>query len=400
MPFRLLPLRGAALLVAAAAVGCQGAKPPPPAPPPPKVSVAHPVVRTLSDYGEYTGYTDAIQRVEIRPQVKGRVLKVHVKEGTEITAGTPLYDIDPSEYMVARDDAKAALDRAVADQKRAAAERDRADASLARLSRLGTDRGVSQEELDQATANARTTAAAVGQADAAIEQAKAKLARAELDLGYTKIVAPISGRVSRTLVTEGNLVGYDQPTQLTVMVDVDPIYVYFDVPERDAIKFEREAKANNRPLWSAGKIPLEVGVETEDGYPHKGVINFRDPRFEPGTGTIRLRGIVANDARTLSSGMFARVRFPLGPPRDRLMVPSAAVLSDQRGRYVLVVNKDNVAEYRAVTLGPRVDPMVAVEEGLKADDWVIVNGVQKARPKTAVAPDRQPLEAPAIAEKK
>jgi RND family efflux transporter MFP subunit len=373
---------------------CQRQKPAPPAPPPPKVTVSQPVTKSVTEYGEYTGYLDAVQRVEIRPRIRGRIDKVHIPEGTEIKEGTLLYEIDPAEYQVARDQAKAALDRAVADLGRSAAEQERAQSTLDRATRLRGGSGVSQEEYEQALANAKTARAASSQAEAAVEQAKAALAAADLNLKYTKIYAPISGRVSRTLVTEGNLVGYGgEPTQLTVMVDQDPIYVFFDVPERDAIRYEHRAKDRGLPLWSAGKIPVEVAVETETGYPHAGVLNFRDPRFEPGTGTIRLRGIIDNKDRKLSSGMFAKVRFPIGETRDRLMVPAAAVLSDQRGRYILVVGPDNVVQDRTVTLGPQVGGLVAIEKGLKADEWVIVNGVQKARPKAPVEPERAPIQA-------
>jgi RND family efflux transporter MFP subunit len=403
MPRTLPP---AVLLLIAA--GCQRGKAPPPAPPPPKVTVSQPLPRKLADYGEYTGYTDAYQRVEIRPQVKGRLLKVHFHEGTEIDKGVLLYEIDPEEYVTARNDAKAALTRAEADQRRAVADKDRADASLRRMTTLRSTGGGSAEEYDKALADAKTTAAAVGQADAMIEQSRARLAAAELDLSRTKIYSPIAGRVSRTLVTEGNLVGYGgEPTQLTVMVDQDPIYVFFEIPERDAVRYEERVKPLRylapgagalglpvwRPLWSDAMIPVEVGVETEQGFPHRGVINFRDPRFEPGTGTVRLRGILENADRKLSSGMFARVRFPLSDPKEQLLVPQAAVLSDQRGRFVYVVKPDNTVEARTITLGTRLGTLVAAN-GLRPDDWVIVNGIQKARPSAPVDPERKPLTPP------
>lgn len=328
---------------------------------------------------------------------------MHVKEGTEIPVGMLLYEIDPAEYEVARNQAKASLDRAVADVERSKAESDRAQAALDRSARLRNGGGVSQEEYEAALANAKSSKAAVGQAEAAVEQGRATLEQAKLNLTYCKIYSPISGRVSRTLVTEGNLVGYGaEPTQLNVMVDQDPIYVFFDVPERDAIRFENRVKPARliaplvgglswRPLWSDALIPVEVGVETEGGFPHKGVLNFRDPRFEPGTGTIRLRGLIDNPDRKLSTGMFAKVRFPVGDTRPRLMVPVTAVMSDQRGRYLLVVGPDNVVRDPTVTLGPQVGNLVAIETGLKADDWVVVVGVQKARPKNPVDPEQKPM---------
>lgn len=401
--FRLRTVLGAVVL-GAAVLGCQGGKPPAPTPPPAAVTVSRPAARMVSDWGEYTGHLDAVQRVEIRPQVKGRLLKVHFREGTEIEQGTPLYEIDPAEYQVARDEAKAALGKAIADRSRAAAELERSAATLKRLGRLAGS-GVSQDEYDQAVAAEKSARAAVGQSEAAVSQAEAALESAELNLSYTKIDAPISGRVSRTLVTEGNLVGYGEATHLTVMVDQDPIYVFFEIPERDAIEYEARVKPLKTiapgmqalglpvpPLWSDGAIPVEVGVETEHGYPHKGFINFRDPRFEPGTGTVRLRAVLTNSDRRLSSGMYARVRFPMTSPRERLMVPESAVLSDQSGRYVLVVGADDMVERRAVRLGQRVGNLVAVEDGLLADDRVVVNGLQKARPRTKVAPEEKPMD--------
>lgn len=385
-------------------VGCQNAKPAPPPPPPAPVSVSQPIVRSLADVGEYTGFVEAIQRVEIRPQIRGRLEKIHVPEGTEIQKGVLLYEIDPREYQVTKDDAEAALNRAEADVKRAIAEEARAKASLDRLQKIGgaTGGGVSMEELDQAIATHKTAAAAVGQGEAAIEQAKAKLAAAELDLSFTKIYSPIAGRVSRTQITEGNLVGYSDPTLLTVMVDQDPIYVYFDVPERDAIEYEAKVKPVRmlapllgglswRPLWSDGMIPVVVGVETESGYPHEGVLNFREPRFESDTGTVRLRAILENPDRTLSTGMYARVRFPTSEPRDRVMIVEEAVLSDQQGRFVYVLKADDTIEYRPVKLGPKADGLVAIESGLKPEEWVVIEGVQKIRPKATVAPERVPM---------
>jgi multidrug efflux system membrane fusion protein len=394
-----------ALLFAGLSVGlasCSPARPAPPAPPPAKVTAIQPVIRRLADIGEYTGFVEAMQRVEIRPQIRGRLLKIHVPEGTEIQKGVLLYEIDPREYQVTRDDTAAALNRAKADLNRAIAEESRSKASLDRLRKIaGTGGGVSMEELDQAIATHKIAVAAVGQADAAIDQAKAKLDAAELNLSYTKIYSPISGRVSRTQVTEGNLVGYIDPTLMTVMVDQDPIYVYFDVPERDAIEYEARVKPVRtlapligglswRPLWSDGMIPVEVGVETETNYPHPGVLNFREPRYESDTGTVRLRAILDNPDRTLSSGMYARIRFPTSESRDRVMIAEECIMSDQQGRFVFVLKEDDTIEYRPVKIGPKVDGLIAIESGLASEEWVVAEGIQKIRPKVKVAPDRNP----------
>lgn len=420
MTHRTLSVFRAALFVAAssalALAGCgyggngDGKK----APPPPKVVVGHPAPRTLTDYGEYTGYLDAIQRIEIRPQVHGRIVAAPIPEGTEIKKGTLLFKIDDAEYVIARDRAAAALEQAKADVLRTDAEYYRAHVNYLRAKGLNEKGAISADEYVQSEAAEKTTSAAKALAAAAVKQADAALKQAELNLSYTKIYAPIDGRVSRKLVTEGNLVGYNlQETHLTIMVDVDPIYVYFDVPELDILAYEARVKPHRAiaygamalgiptpPMWSDAAIPLEVGVASETGYPHKGVINFREPRFESGTGTLRLRGILDNSDRRLSSGMYARVRFPKGPPRERLVLPVEAVMSGQQGRYVSVVEPRDpaadpkappppegyrvglVSPFRTVATGFQTDDQqLPIEKGkLAASDLVVVQGVQKARP--------------------
>ena len=391
------PLLGAVFVVAAGLLaGCQRGGPAAQGPPPPpKVTVSQAVRQKITPYGEYTGFTEAVQRVEIRPQVTGVLKAVHFNEGTEIKKGTLLYEIDPTEFKAAETKALAAVAKAKADQERAEAEWTKARADLARAEELRKSNAVSDTEYQSMVAAARATQASVSQAEAAGKEATAALETTSIDVGYTVIKAPIDGRISRTLVTPGNLVIKEQ-TPLVITVLQAPIYVFFDVPEPEAIAYERLAKETGLPLWSAGKIPLELEVETETGYPHKGFINFRDPRFDVASGTVRLRGIFENTEKNLSSGMFARVRFPRGPAQDWLVVPEAAVLSDQRGRFVYVLQPDNTVSARTVTIGQKVGAMLAIAEGITADDWVVVNGVQKAqmafRQKAPVDPDKKPME--------
>ena len=389
------PVLGAIFVIAAGLLaGCQRGGPAAKGPPPPsKVTVSQPSRQTITPYGEYTGFTEAVQRVEIRPQVTGVLKAVHFNEGTEITKGALLYEIDPTEFEASATRAEAAVAKAVADKERAEAELTKANADLERAEGLRKSNAISDTEYQSIVAAARSAQAAVGQAVAAGREAAALLETAKIDLGYTTIRAPIDGRISRTLVTPGNLVVKEQPP-LVVTVLQAPIYVFFDVPEPEAIAYERLARATGLPLWSEGKIPLELEVETETGYPHKGFINFRDPRFDVASGTVRLRGIFDNKEKNLSSGMFARVRFPRGPAQDWLVVPEAAVLSDQRGRFVYVLQPDNTAVAKTVTIGQKVGPMLAIESGLKDDDWVVVSGVQKVRPKTPLDPEKKPLEMP------
>lgn len=373
-----------AVVAVGLAVGCQGSKPPLKTPPPPKVTVALPIRMDVQKYGEYTGYLESVQRVEIVARVRGFLEKVLFQEGTEVEQGAPLYEIDPREYKAAVDRAEAELDRAKSDLRKATSEEERAY-------RLRKTSAISEEEYISRQVSREMAKAAVEQADAALERAK-------LDLSFTTIKAPISGRISRTLVTPGNLVGYNEPTLLTTIVSVDPIYVVFDVPERNVVEYDRLARKKGLPRPSDGKIPVEVGVTTEEGYPHHGVIDFRENRIDIGTGTVRVRGRIPNTERMLSSGLFAHVRVPQDSPQSRLTLPEAAILSDQRGRYVWVVKPDNSVEYRAIKLGQRLDGRVAIEEGIAQEDWVIVNGVQRARPGAKVDPQQQP--APKKDEKK
>ncbi|HEY8506254.1 MAG TPA: efflux RND transporter periplasmic adaptor subunit, partial [Gemmataceae bacterium] len=330
--------------------------------------VSRPVAREVTSYREFTGYLDAVETVQVRARVRGFLRKIHFAEGAEVAEGALLYEIDPREYQAALDRARADLDRAEAELRRAAGEEKRA----AGLRPRGA---VSEEEYLQLQAGLKT-------ARAAVDQAKAAVTSAELDLSFTRIYAPIGGRISRTLVTEGNLVGFNEPTLLTTIVRTDPLYVYFDVPERYLLEYERRARES-----PGAKIPIDVGVTAEEGYPHPGVIDFRENRVDPGTGTGQLRGRLENPGGALVPGLYARVRIPDGPPQTRLMVPEAAVLADQRGRYVFVVKPDNTAEYRPVTLGPRAGTLVAVVEGLEPDDRVVVNGLQRVRPGAPVTPE-------------
>jgi membrane fusion protein, multidrug efflux system len=370
------------------------------APPPPKVTVAQPVRYSFTPMGDYTGYLDAYQRVEIRPQVKGVLKSVHFNEGTEIEKNTLLYEIDRTEYETAKRGAEAARQRAKADSKRAEAELAKAIADKKRADTLIQSNAISAEEYQQFMSTEQTAQATVLQAIAGMQQAQAAYDKAVEDLGYTMIRAPFSGRISRTLVTPGNLVGYGgEPTQLTVMVMNDPIYVFFDVPEPEAIAYERLTKSKGLPTWSEGKIPIQLEVDTESGYPHEGVINFREPRYDSASGTVRLRAILSNSDRKLSSGMFARVRFPIGVQETRLLVPADAVLSDQRGRYVFVVKPDNMVEARTVQTGQRIDTFLAITDGLTEQDTVVVVGMQKAKPKAPVTPETITLTPPPPEEK-
>jgi RND family efflux transporter MFP subunit len=231
------------------------------------------------------------------------------------------------------------------------------------------------------------------------EKARAALRHAELNLGYAKIYAPISGRVGLTLVTVGNLVGYNEPTLLTTIVKMDPIYVDFEIPERDLLRFEQTDQTQSSS-WSLMQAPLGIGLETEPGFPHAGIINFRDNRVESETGTVLVRGTLPNPDRKLVPGLFARIQVPVGQPKPRLLVPETSLAADQRGRYVLVVDTNDTVEQRPVQIEMNLEHrgFLPIREGLTATDRVIVSGLQRARPGAKVSPELvQPEEVVQVA---
>src|SRR5262245_42652715 len=364
----------------AALAGCRQAKQSPPAPPPPDVTVAKPVWREVQNFREFTGYLEPVETVNVRARVRGFLRKIHFTEGTEVNKGDLLYEIDPREF-------EAAVARTQADLTKANAELGRAKADEERARVLVRSMAISEEEFQQRVAARKT-------AEATVDQAQAALRIAKLDLEFTKITSPINGRISRTQVTEGNLVGFNEPTLLTTIVSLDPIFVTFDVPEANAVEYERRAREENLSSPIGLKIPVEVGVARDTGFPRAGTIDFLENRVDTGSGTIRLRGVIDNKDRGLVPGLFARVRVPLGPPARRLAVPEVALMSDQAGRFVFVVAADNTVRRQPVAVGGRSGDLTAVETGLTPDDWVIVNGLQKARPGGEVNPVRTDLEAP------
>jgi RND family efflux transporter MFP subunit len=250
-------------------------------------------------------------------------------------------------------------------------------------------KGAASEKDLEASIAARDSAAAE------IQAARAKLEQAKLDLEFTRVTAPISGQVSRTNVTVGNLVSVTgaESNLLTTLVSVDPIYVYFDIDERTLLQQRARRRANNQPVGSdavrSQKIPIEVGLASDEGFPHKGVFDFIDNRVDPGTGTIKARGVFANGDRVLAPGLFVRVRVPIGDERPVLLVTERAIGTDQGNKFVYVVNDQNAVEYRTVKLGAKSDDgLRAVIEGVNPGEWVMVNGIQRARPGLTVKPQQ------------
>lgn len=364
-------------VVSAATVGCRRGEPTgaaAPAPPPLKVLVSHPLERPVTEMRDYTGHLEAIETVSVRTRIRGTLQKIHFEEGVEVRQGALLYEVDPSEYQ-------AAVDEKAAEITRLEHELRLAESEAKRSSELYDQKATSRETWE-------TKQSKYAVINAELQKARAALKQSELNLSYTKIYAPISGRVGRTLVTAGNLVGYNEPTLLTTIVKMDPIFVQFEIPERDLLRLEKMDEAKS-PAWSLIQAPLFVGLESEPDYPHSGVINFRDNRVESETGTVLVRGVLTNSDRKLIPGLFARIRVPVGRPRPRLLIPETSLGADQRGRFVLIVNAENTVEQRPVQLETNLDQhgYLSIREGLTAKDLVIVSGIQKARPGAKVAPD-------------
>jgi RND family efflux transporter MFP subunit len=364
------------------------------APPPPEVSISQPVTETVQDALEFTGRTSAVESVEVRARVTGYITKVAFSAGALVNQGDLLFEIDPREY-------EATVMRAEGEVAQLRAELARAQSEVARNQALRPSGAASQRELEKAVAN---EGAAEGQLKAKIAQ----LELAKLDVEFSRVTSPITGRASKAEITEGNLVvvGVSGGPLLTTVVSLDPIYVDFDADERAVIRLRkaiiaREGKSSPEIVREL-KLPVQVALAGDSGFPYQGTIDFVDNQVDPSTGTQRVRVLLPNPTRLFEPGQFVRVRVPIGDPKPGVLVVDRAIATDQDRKYVLVVNDKNVVEYRPVQLGAIHGGLRAVTEGLAANDWVIVNGIQRARPGVTVAPQKvgmrpEPAPAPAAA---
>jgi RND family efflux transporter MFP subunit len=339
--------------------------------PPPQVTVAQVLSKPVTEFDEFTGRFEAIDRVEVRPRVSGYISSVNFTEGSEVKKGDVLFVIDQRPYAADLKHAQAQL----AQTKSALAL---AKSEKARAVNLLSQHAISQEEYD-------TRASGDEQAQANVQLAEANLETAELNMTYTKVTAPISGRISRANVTLGNLVTNGQ-TLLTTLVSIDPIYVRFDGDEQAYLRYVKEAKDRAAAGSKEAASPVLVGLANEQGFPHSGVMVFLDNEVDPATGTIRTRAKLDNHDRAFTPGLFARVRLLGEKKYDALLINDSAVGTDQTVKYVLVVGADNKVEYRPVKLGPVIDGLRVVREGLKEHDTIVVNGLQRARPGSPITP--------------
>jgi RND family efflux transporter MFP subunit len=330
----------------------------------------------VTDYADFTARTAAVESVEVRARVWGYLDKIHFKDGALVNKGDLLFEIDPRTY-------KAALDEAEGNLASLEARLKRLNADLARYEKLVVKSVVSREDYDKVAGDRAETAASREALVAAVE-------RARLDLEYTQITAPISGRISRHVVTVGNLVqAGDQGggTLLTTIVSVDPIYAYFDVDEHTVLRVMQLIRQGKAKSARDGEAPLWLGLANEEGFPHRGTIDFVDNQVNPKTGTLRLRGVFPNADEALSPGYFARVRARIGFPHQAVLVSDRAVDSDQGQKVVYVVEDDNRVVSRPVRLGGLHEGLREVTEGLKPGEQVVVNGLQQVRPGMTVEPE-------------
>ncbi len=377
----------AALLLASllALTGC-GEKNHYVAPPPPKVGVATPLQQTVTPYLEATGNLASINSVKLVARVQGFVQSIDYQDGAQVKKGTQLFVIEPLPYKLKVDQAKAVLDAAKAQLVQSQAEFSRQSALMAK--QVST-----QANLDKATAQRDSDVATV-------EQDQANLKQAEITYGYTKVLAPFDGVVSQRLVSIGELVGTNAPTELSSIVQLDPIWVNFNISERD-VQTIRAAMALHGITEAdvVNKVKVDVALQTDQGYPYQGVLDYIAPSVDSSTGTLALRGVIANKESQLLPGYFVRVRLPLRP-KQALLVPETALGSDQNGRYLLVVGADDVVTERPVTAGQSFGTMRVIETGLKPDDRIVVAGVAIAVPGQKVVPEHEKLSAPATTDMK
>lgn len=373
----LLVLSGLVL----AGAGCEQSQPQTTSNEPPGIPVSYPVEREVTEFVDFTGRTDAVKPVDIRARVTGYLVQMPFQEGAEVKKGDLLFEIDPRPYNAQYEQAVSQVTLNQASLKLARTTLIR-DQTIAR----GTQGAISQQQLDQ-------DQAAVEEAEARLKSSEASTKVYKLNVEFTKVLSPIDGQVSRYYYNIGNLVNQDQ-TLLTTVVSVDPIYVYFDMDEPTLLRIRRAVNEGKIKRPVDGVIPVLMGLQGEDGYPHKGTINFVNNQVNPTTGSISVRGVFPNPkpqggTRLLSPGMFVRVRLPIGEPHPALLVIDKAISSDQGLKYVYVVDSENKAQYRRVTVGSlEPDGLRVISEGLEAGDRVVVGGLQQVKGKMLIKPDQ------------
>lgn len=362
---RRLAMAGVSILAAAVLTACSGSHAEEAGmPPPPSVSAAPVLVKQVSQWDDFSGRVEAVESVELRPRVSGYIDKVNYVEGQEVKKGDVLFTIDARSYRAELDRATAELNRA-----RTQAQVSRSEADRAR--RLSDQQAISTETWEQRRAVSEQALAQVQAAQAAVDAAR-------LNMEFTQVRAPINGRAGRAMVTAGNLVtAGDSASVLTTLVSLDKVHVYFDADEGTFLRYAQMARKGERPSERDSELPVKVGLSGETGYPHEGKVDFLDNQVTRSTGTIRVRALLDNADRAFTPGLFARVQLLGSGQFQAMLIDDKAVLTDQDRKFVYVVDKDNKAQRRDIELGRTADGLRIVEQGLKAGDRVIIDGVQK-----------------------
>ncbi|CAI1791390.1 Efflux pump periplasmic linker BepF [Serratia quinivorans] len=349
-------LSAVALLVALLA-GCDNSAAQNAAPPPPAVSTADVVIKPISQWDAFNGRIEAVQSVQLRPRVSGYIDKVNYTEGDEVKKGQVLFTIDDRTYRAAREQAQAELVRA------------RNQAALARSESGRTEKLIGSQAISTEVWEQRRSSAAQAQSNVLAAQAQFDLA--QLNLDFTRVIAPIDGRASRAMITAGNLVTTgDSASVLTTLVSLDKVYVYFDVDEATFLRYQNDGRRTT-------KLPVKVGLVGEDGYPHQGIVDFTDNQLNAGTGTIRMRALLENAERRFTPGLFARVQMPGSAEFNAMLINDKSVMTDQDRKFVYIVDKDGKAQRRDIEVGRVAGGLRIVQKGLAAGDRVIVDGMQK-----------------------
>jgi multidrug efflux system membrane fusion protein len=353
-------------------------------PPPSKVTVAKVAPQDVTEWDEFTGRLEAVNSVSVRPRVSGYVSAVRFEEGAMVRRGDPLFQIDARPF-------EAEVDRLRAELAKARATVQRAKSELARAGRLASENAMTPEEQER-------RAAFAGESTAQVAAVEAALRAAELNLEFTRVTAPIDGRVGRAIVTQGNLVssGPGEATILTTVVSLDPIYASFDADEEAYLQYAALARKSAGAKGQAA-LPIRLALASDRNFPLEGKLNFLDNQIDPATGTIRARAIFRNADRSLTPGLFVRLRLPRATERGGLLVQDRAVGTDLDKRFVYVVKPDHTIEYRSVVLGPLVNGLRVVRSGVKDGDLVVVNGLQRVRPGVKVEPVVVAMDEPVTA---
>ena len=348
-------------------------------PPPPKVVVAQPLQKSVTIYLNLTGNTSAYKSVDLVARVQGFLTSIDYTDGAEVKQGEQLFTIERDTYQAQLDQAKATL---ASDQANLAYNQ----AEYQRQATLAKNDFASQAVMQEWKSKADQSAAEVMNAQATIEVAN-------INLGYTSVTAPFNGVVSNHLVDRGALVGVGSPTTLATIIQLDPIYVYFTMSEPQILQIKRSNAKVGLTFRTTGlsDIPVEIGLQGEEGYPHQGHMDYASPQVDAATGTLKVRAIFDNKNRAMLPGLFVRVRTPVGQLDNAILVPDQALGTSQEGRYLLVVGPDNVIERKIVKTGQREGPFRIIESGLDPKDWVVTDGVQRAIPGAKVSPQQTKL---------